>query len=141
MTLKITVGPNGEKKIEHTPGTTMGIRSAGKIAFNGPFENSGEMNVDIRANLAFMDKVINSGSFDVKDYVGEGYAVVERAIAELPHGSSAKDELTQALHAMRSNDGAKANGAFSRFLGYIKTHPTLITNSVSIMLHLFHPAK
>lgn len=130
------ISPQG---VNNTLGTTAKFNPGGSIKVGGNFQNSGTVEIDVRANLDILGNVLNSGNFNIKDYVTEAqYQIIESAINDL--NGEAKEFLQQSYNALKGEDVEKANSWFGKFIGYIKEHPELITSSVQILLQLFSKA-
>lgn len=135
MTFKITRDKDGSGKVQNTEGTTASFNQ-GNIKIGGDFENSGNVNVDVRANLDIIGNVLNSGNFNVKDYVTEKhYEIIESAINDLD--GIPREHLSQSYEELKEGNVEGASSKFKQFVDYIKEHPELVTSSVALLLHLF----
>ncbi len=109
----------------------------GSVKIHGGFENTGDVQIDIRANLEVFGKVVNSGIFNIKYYIAESqYQLFEQAINELQ--GDAQNYLRSSYQNLQSGNILNANSWLKKFAGYIKDHPELITSSVQIVLQLFY---
>lgn len=125
------------KGVENTKGTSAKFNAGGKVRVGGDFENTGDVQVDTRANLEIVGNIINKGTFSIKDYIAESqYGLIENAISDLQ--GEAKDHLQQSYQDLKDGEINSANTWFKKFIGYIAKHPELITSSVQIMLQLFY---
>jgi hypothetical protein len=136
MTFIINMDEDGKNStIKNTDGTDVSFGPA-KIKINGKFYNSGNVKIDVQANLEIAEDVINSGNFDIKDYVEESnYPIIEDAIAEM--SGYPKEELENAYSDIKIGDKKSADNRFKKIVGYFKEHPELVTSSVQILLQLF----
>ena len=125
------------KGVHNTEGTTTEFNGGGIVKISGNFQNSGDVRIDVRANLEVLGNVVNAGSFNIKDYVAESkYQLFEQAINDLQ--GDAKNYLQSSYQDLKSGNITSANSWLKRFAGYIKDHPELITSSVQIVLQLFY---
>ena len=125
------------KGVHNTEGTTTEFNGGGIVKISGNFQNSGDVRIDVRANLEVLGNVVNAGSFNIKDYVAESkYQLFEQAINDLQGDS--QTYLRSSYQDLKSGDLAGANSWFKKFVVYIKNHPELATSSVQIMLQLFY---
>ena len=124
------------KGVKNTKGTVARFSGGGKVKIGGSFENTGDVQIDIRANLEILGSVVNSGTFSVKDYIAESrYKLIEDAINDLQ--GNAKNYLQQSYQDLKQGNIESANNWFKKFIVYIKQHPALITSSIQVMLQLF----
>lgn len=124
------------KGVQNTVGTTAKFGGGGSVQIGGNFQNTGNVEVDIKANLKVLGNVINAGNFNIKDYVREDkYKLMKGAINELT--GDPKSYLNTSYQNLKRNNIQKANNYFSRFVSYIRKHPELVTGSVQILLQLF----
>lgn len=122
--------------VNNTEGTTAKFGHVGKVEIKGDFKNSGEVEIDIRANLNILGNLLNSGTFDIKDYITENkYKLIENAINDLE--GDAKNYLKSSYDKLKQGNVPEANNWFGKFYSYIKQHPELMTSSVQILLQLF----
>lgn len=125
------------KGVNNTEGTTAKFNGGGTVKIGGSFQNSGDVQIDVRANLEVFGNVVNAGTFSIKDYVAEGqYQLFEKAITDLQ--GNAKSYLQSSYQDLKSGNIPSANSWFKKFAGYIKEHPELVTSSVQIVLQLFY---
>ena len=123
--------------VNNTEGTTAKFNGGGTIKIGGGFQNSGDVQIDVRANLEVLGNVVNAGTFSIKDYVAENqYKLFERAINDLR--GDAQNYLRSSYQDLKSGNMPSANSWFKKFTDYIKNHPELITSSVQIVLQLFY---
>ena len=123
--------------VNHTEGTSMQINGGGSVKIGGDFKNTGEVKVDVRANLEVLGDVVNDGTFSIKDYVAEDkYKYFEQAINDL-RGGDAQTLLRSSYEDLRSGNIDGANSWFKKFTAYLQQHPELVTASVQIVLQLF----
>lgn len=135
MTFKIIRGRDGKGKVQNTESTTASFNE-GSVNVEGDFENSGDVNVDVRANLSVAGNVINSGNFNIRDFVTEKhFEIMEKAISDL--SGAPKEYLSQTYEEIKSGNVEKANSWFRKFYNYVKKHPVLVTSSIQILLQLF----
>ncbi|KKQ34937.1 MAG: hypothetical protein US52_C0041G0008 [candidate division WS6 bacterium GW2011_GWA2_37_6] len=126
------ISPNG---VNNTQGTLAKFGGGGSVKIGGNFENSGDVEVDIRADLNIIGNVLNSGKFSIKDYLTEEhYKLIEKAILELDGES--KELLEETLVGLKNGNNTMATSKFKHFLEYIKNHPEIITSSVQVVLQL-----
>lgn len=126
------VSPNG---VKNTAGTTAIFGSGGSVQMGGNFENTGDVQIDTRANLTVIGNIINSGTFHIKDYVTEEkFRILEKAITE--QSGESKELLQQTLMNLQIGNTLEADDKFQKFVSYIQQHPELITASVQIILQL-----
>lgn len=124
------------KGVRNTKGTTAKF-GGGKVKISGDFENAGDVQIDVRANLEILGNVVNEGTFNIKDYVAESkYKLIENAINNLQ--GNAKTFLQQSYQDLKAGNTENANGWFKKFIDYINQHPELATSSIQIMLQLFY---
>src|SRR3989344_9146212 len=122
-------------EVENTEGTEARFNGGGQVKIRGNFTNSGNVQVDIRANLDILGNVVNSGSFDILDFVTrDKYILFENAIKDLD--GDAKLYVQDFYLAVQKNQPEEAKSKFSQFISYLKLHPELITSSVSILLQI-----
>ena len=132
MTFNIT--PKG---VNNTKGTSAKFNGGGSVKIGGDFQNTGDVQIDVRANLEVLGNVVNAGTFSIKDYVAESqYQLFEQAINDLQ--GDAKNYLQSSYQDLKSGDIPSANNWFKKFTGYINNHPELVTSSVQILLQLFY---
>lgn len=125
------------KGVNNTKGTTAKFGGGGNVKIGGDFQNTGDVQIDIRAKLEVLGNVVNAGTFSIKDYVAENqYQLFEKAIADLQ--GDAQSYLQSSYQDLKSGNIPGANSWFKKFTGYIKDHPELVTSSVQIMLQLFY---
>lgn len=128
------VSPKG---VKNTEGTTAKFGDGGSVKIGGDFKNTGDVQIDVRANLEVLGNVVNAGTFSIKDYVAENqYQLFEAAINDLQ--GEAQNYLRSSYQDLKSGDIPSANSWFQKFAGYIKNHPELVTSSVQIVLQLFY---
>lgn len=126
------VSSNG---VNNTAGTTARVNRAGAVRVGGNFINSGNVQIDTKANLSIALDFINKGNFSIKDYVAEEqYKLIDNAIDSL-NGES-KQLLSQTLLELKKENNEEATNKFKKFLNYIKDHPEVVTSSVQVMLQL-----
>ncbi len=124
------VSPKG---VKNTKGTSAKFGGGGTVQVGGDFKNTGDVEVDVRANLKITGNVVNSGNFHLKDYVAqEQYRLVENTIRELE--GDPKELLQTSYNSLRSGENKKADSNFRKFVNYIKDHPELVTGAVQILL-------
>ena len=124
------------KGVQNTEGTTAKFGSGGSVLVGGNFKNSGNVEVDIRANLTVLGDIINSGRFNIQDYINENnYRLIENAITDLE--GDPKNYLETVYQSLKVNNIPEANSYFNRFVSYIKNHPELITGSIQVLLQIF----
>jgi hypothetical protein len=127
------ISPGG---VKNTKGTVAKINGGGRVNIEGSFENSGQVNIDIRANLNVVGRVINSGNFNIQDYITqEKLSLIDAAIRDL--GGEPKQYLRKSYEYLKSGDNEQADRWFRRFYSYIAKHPELVVGSVQILLQLF----
>lgn len=127
------VSPKG---VQNTEGTTAKFGGGGSVQIGGNFQNTGIVEMDIRANLTVLGNILNSGNFSIKDYIREDqYKLIENAINQL--SGDPKNYLNESYQSLKDNNIQEANNFLSQFISYIKDHPELITGSVQILLQLF----
>jgi hypothetical protein len=127
------ISPRG---VQNTEGTTAKFGNGGSVLIGGNFHNSGNVEVDTRANLSVLGDIINSGNFNIKDYIKENnYKLIENAITDL--NGDPKSYLETVYQNLKINNIPEANCFFNRFVSYIKNHPDLITGSIQILLQIF----
>lgn len=120
----------------NTEGTTAKFNGDGAVKIGGSFQNSGDVQIDVRANLEVLGNVVNAGTFSIKDYVAESqYQLLEQAINELQ--GDVQNYLRSSYQDLKSGNIPSANNWFKKFASYIKDHPELVTSSVQIVLQLF----
>ncbi|MEK7645332.1 MAG: hypothetical protein AAB391_03390 [Patescibacteria group bacterium] len=125
------------KGVNNTEGTTAKFGSGGTVTIGGDFQNTGSVEIDLKANLKVLGSVVNAGTFSVKDYVAENqYPLFEEAIRSLQ--GSAKEYLQYSYRDMRNGDLAAADGWFKKFIYYTKDHPELVTSSAQVLLQIFY---
>ena len=125
------------KGVNNTKGTIAKFGDGGSVKIGGDFQNTGDVQIDVRANLEVLGNIVNAGAFSVKDYVTESrYQLFEQAINDLK--GDAQNYLRASHQALKNGDIPSANGWFKKFAGYIKDHPELVTSSVQIVLQLFY---
>lgn len=122
--------------VNNTASTTAKFGAGGSVKVGGNFQNSGNVEVDIRANLDILGNLLNSGNFSIRDYVTESqYQIIEAAIADL--SGDAKEYLQQSYQSLKREDLEQANNWFGQFIGYIKEHQEVVTSSIQVLLKLF----
>ncbi|MAG44859.1 hypothetical protein CL633_03140 [bacterium] len=132
MTLEIS--PN---KVKNTKGTTVrfGGGKNGRVQVGGDFINEADVEIDIRANLDVLGNLINSGKFNIKDYVEEeNYKIIEKAIKSL--NGKPKGYLNLAYQNLKNRKIDKANNNFRKFILYVKEHPEVVIAPVQSLLQL-----
>ncbi|MBU3924645.1 MAG: hypothetical protein V1732_02175 [Patescibacteria group bacterium] len=133
--MTFNISSNG---VNNTNGTIakFGSNPNGNVKIHGNFQNTGNVQIDVRANLEVVGNIINAGNFSIRDYVREqNYDLIEKAIAEL--NGEAKNYLSQSYKNIKTGNAAEANNYFKRFINYIKDHPELVTSSIQIILQIF----
>jgi len=131
--MTFNISPDG---VDNTEGSTAKFNGGGIVKIGGHFQNSGVVEIDRRANLEILGNVVNSGTFNIKDYVAEAhYQLLEQAINNLQ--GDAQTYLASSYKDLKTGNVAGANSWFKKFAGYIKDHPELITSSVQAILQLF----
>lgn len=122
--------------VSNTEGTTAKFGAGGIVKVGGNFQNTGNVEIDVRANLQVIGNIINAGNFSVKDYLNEGfYESIEKAIDDLK--GEPKKDLQKSYQSFKLGYEDKANNYFRNFFTYIQQHPELVTSSVQILLQLF----
>jgi hypothetical protein len=122
--------------VNNTVGTSAKFNGGGSVKIRGNFENTGDVQVDVRADLEVLGNVVNDGTFNIKDYVTENqYQRFEQAINDLQ--GDAKNYLESSYQDLKRGDIPSANNWFKKFANYITEHPELVTASVQIVLQLF----
>ncbi|OHA70592.1 MAG: hypothetical protein A3F15_02620 [Candidatus Wildermuthbacteria bacterium RIFCSPHIGHO2_12_FULL_40_12] len=125
------------KGVNNTEGTTAKFNGGGTVKIGGSFQNSGDVQIDVRANLEVLGNVVNAGTFSIKDYVAENqYQLFEQAINDLQ--GDAQAYLRSSYQDLKSGNIPSSNAWFRKFADYIKDHPELVTSSVQIVLQLFY---
>lgn len=125
------------KGVNNTKGTTAKFSDGGSVKIGGDFQNTGDVQIDVRAKLEVLGGVVNAGTFSIKDYVAESqYQLFEGAINDLQ--GDAQSYLQSSYQDLKSGNIPSANNWFKKFADYIKDHPELATSSVQIMLQLFY---
>lgn len=133
LIMTFIISPNG---VNNTQGTIAKFGGSGSVKVGGNFQNSGDVEIDTRADLTIAGNVLNSGSFNIKDYIAEShYNIIQKAISDLD--GEPKELLLETLAGLRNGNDSTAASKFQQFLGYIKNHPEIITSSVQILLQLF----
>ncbi len=125
------------KGVNNTGGTTAKFNGGGTVKIGGSFQNSGDVQVDVRASLEILGNIMNTGTFSIKDYVAESqYQLFKQAINDLR--GDAQNYLRHSYQDLKDGNIPSANNWFKKFAGYIKDHPNLATSSVQILLQLFY---
>ncbi|MBI4086576.1 hypothetical protein HY416_01185 [Candidatus Kaiserbacteria bacterium] len=128
------------KGINNTEGTTARFGGGGIVKVGGDFQNTGNVQIDVRANLEVLGNVTNAGTFSIKDYIAESqYELLEAAIKDLQ--GDAQTYLQSSYQDLKNGNVSSANTWFKKFVSYIKEHPELITSSVQVVLQLFYPGQ
>ena len=126
MTLIIS-DENGRREIKNTKGTKAMFNQGGQINFGAEFDNSGEVEIDLRANVSFLEKVTNSGSFNIKDYITESkYQLIEKVIDELE--GEQKELLSKVYSSVKENNDKTANSWFKKLVESLKD-PSMISST------------
>lgn len=125
------------KGVNNTKGTTAKFGDGGSVKIGGDFQNTGDVQIDVKANLEVLGNVVNAGAFSIKDYVAESqYQLFEQAINDLE--GDAQNYLQASYQDLKSGNIPSANSWFKKFAGYIKDYPGLVISSVQIVLQLFY---
>lgn len=129
-----------EEGVKNTKGTKAKFGANGKVLIRGNFQNTGDVEVDTNANLEILGDLINSGSFNVKDYLGqERYVLIEKAINALD--GQAKLYLQSSYGYLKRGEIEKANSYFGRFVSYLKRHPGVVVGAVQVLLQAISMMK
>lgn len=127
-----------KKGVNNTDGTTARFNPGGTVKVRGDFQNSGKVEIDIRADLDILGSIINSGDFSIKDYATEQfYQILQSAIRE--SSGESREFLQNTYKSLGEGREKDATNYFKNFLGYIKKHPELITSTIQILLQIFKP--
>lgn len=121
--------------IKNTDGTSAEFNDGGNITFGRDFENSGNVEIDIRANIQFLGKVSNAitGNFNIKDYVNERF-ITALDVAILDSEGNAHKYLIELKNSIETKNAQDSRNIIKSFIGYLKQHPEMITASIQILL-------
>ena len=126
------------KGVNNTNGTTARFNSGGTVKVRGDFQNSGKVEIDIRADMDILGSVINSGDFSIKDYTTEQFFQILKYAIQESSGES-REFLQNTYKSLGEGKEKEATTYFRSFLGYIKNHPELITSTIQMLLQIFKP--
>lgn len=131
---------NGKREIKNTKDTKARLNRGGQVNFNAEFDNSGEVEIDLMANVNFLEKVTNSGSFNIKDYITESrYDLIEKAIASSE--GEPKELLSKVYSAVKEGNNEEANSWFKKLVRSLKSPSTIagaaMGGAIDLLMKLF----